>query len=98
MAIVIMQKFPCSEKGRKTFNDILRAEDGVKKTRTFDGLISAEILFDDESNDVVGISVWESRAHFEEYMKFRIIWGIAEKLVPLLTGVPEITYLTSTDI
>ena len=49
-------------------------------------------------NDVVGISVWESRAHFAEYMKFRIIWGIAEKLVPLLTGVPEITYLTSTDI
>ena len=49
MAIVIMQKFPCSEKGRKIFNDILRAEDGVKKTRTFDGLISAEILFDDES-------------------------------------------------
>lgn len=61
MAIVIMQKFPCSEKGRKIFNDILRAEDGVKKTRTFDGLISAEILFDDESkwcsrNQRLGIS------------------------------------------
>src|SRR5665213_2507123 len=84
--------FPCQPGKGKDLLEILTS--ALVETRAYDGCVSVETFVDsDQPDTVVLIEKWDSRAHNEKYMTWRIETGLVDMLAPILAAPLEIRYL-----
>ena len=80
-------KKDCVEKLRSWMRTIL------PDTRGFDGCITLYLVQNqDEPTNFVVVEQWESRAHYEKYLKWRTDTGILAELVGMLDGEPSFKF------
>ena len=69
--------------------DILNSEGGLPTTRAYDGCISAEMVYNEESNTAWIVSNWATNDHYLRYLDWRMNsdqYKIVEKMTPLMEG------------
>ena len=95
---VAIVKFPCREGKREELLGFLASEDGLAKTREFNGCNGIDTLTDNDENDLVLVQRWDSAEHHKAYVAWRVEGGMMEALEPILRAPLEITYLTETGV
>ena len=60
--------------------------EALPDTRAFDGCISVETYAEQGSSSILLVEQWESKAHFEAYMKWRERTGFGDVLSPFLAA------------
>jgi len=69
------------------------------ETRAFDGCRQVETYVSQDDQDlIVLLEDWESRAHYERYLAWRLENGLQETLEPVLASPLEMRYLDLTAI
>ena len=67
-------------------------------TRAYDGCHSFDLYFNtDDTGNMVMVEVWDSRAHHEKYLNWRIETGVMDKVGAMLAEPPSIRYFDKTD-
>ncbi|MDG2341998.1 MAG: hypothetical protein P8L24_02880 [Cytophagales bacterium] len=69
--------------------EILNSEGGLPATRAYDGCISAEMVYNEESNTAWIVSNWATNDHYLRYLDWRMNsdqYKIVEKMTPLMEG------------
>ena len=96
MAITIILEIQ-AKKG--TGNDLLAMMKGIlPETRSYDGCISLNIYQNQDDSDVmVLVENFESKAHYEKYLAWREETGVLQKLGAALEGPPSIRFFDLTD-
>lgn len=71
----------------------------LAETRTFDGCHQVETYVSQDDPDlIVLVEDWESRAHYEKYLAWRLENGLMDLLEPVLAGPLELRYLDRTSV
>jgi|TARA_Y100000758_G_scaffold291297_1_gene245566 quinol monooxygenase YgiN len=96
MAITIILEIQ-AKKG--TGNDFLAMMKGIlPETRSYDGCISLNVYQNQDDSDVmVLVENFESKAHYEKYLAWREETGVLQKLGAALEGPPSIRFFDLTD-
>ena len=67
--------------------------DALPDTRRYDGRISIDVMRDSDDPDKWAlVEHWESQAHHETYIKWRVETGWFDKFTAMLTGEPAARY------
>lgn len=67
-------------------------------TRKYDGCQGVELYFNmDDQDSMILVEYWDSRAHHEKYVGWRMETGVMEKIGSMLAGQPIIRYFERTD-
>lgn len=67
-------------------------------TRAYDGCISVDVYQNQDDTDVVVlVEQWQTRAHYEKYFAWREETGAVAQLVERLEGPPSLRYFDPTD-
>ena len=78
------------KKGKKDeMMTLLKSEGGLPATRAYEGCISAEMVYNAESNSVWVVSNWVSNDNYLKYLDWRQNsdqYKIIEKMTPLMNG------------
>lgn len=83
-----------SDESKEKFLEILKSENGVAKTRQFDGCISIQCLeVTDEKNTVVIYQQWREQGCHEKYMEFRKEEGLLAQISETFEEPMEIVHL-----
>ena len=82
-----------------TGSDVNRAfQEILPDTRAYDGCHGVDVYRNDDDADVIVlVEQWESRAHYERYLAWRMETGLLAKLAEALDGDPSIRYFSKTD-
>ena len=92
MSQTIHALFPCNEGKGAELLGILK--EALVDTRAFEGCISIESFTSaDAPDDVVLWEKFETRAHHEAYLSWRVETGMLDMLAPVLRSGLEVTYL-----
>ena len=68
------------------------------ETRQYEGCRSiAAYMGADDDRTVVFVESWETKAHYERYLKWRTETGVIEELVGMLEAPPSIRYFQQID-
>ncbi len=92
MSQTIHVAFPCREGEAAGLLEILKT--ALVDTRAFDGCESIDVFTDADNPDT--IVLWESfetRAHHEAYLAWRVKTGLLDMLAPILASDLQVTYL-----
>jgi quinol monooxygenase YgiN len=95
----VIAEFPVTAAKRAEFEATLRG--ALPDTRAFEGCREIEVYRDNERETYVLIEEWDSAAHYDRYLAWRMETGLAEMLEPLLDGgaaALKIRKLSKTDI
>jgi quinol monooxygenase YgiN len=85
-SLVIVQIEVQKEKKQEVL-DILNSEGGLPTTRAYDGCISLEMVFNEDSNTFHIIGNWESFEKYQAYLNWRQTKDtVIGKMVPYLEG------------
>lgn len=82
-----------------TGNDLVTAfKSTLEETRAFDGCIRIDVLQDSEDTDhLVLVELWETRAHHEKYVAWRRERGDIERRAESFAERPSIRYFDLVD-
>ena len=96
MAVTIILEIQ-AKKG--TGNDLLATMKGIlPETRNYDGCIGLNVYQNQDDSDVmVLVENFESKAHYEKYLAWREETGVLQKLGAALEGPPSIRFFDLTD-
>lgn len=73
--------------------------ESLADTRKFDGCLLVEVYTDqDDPNKILLWEKWESRAHQEKYLAWRIETGMMETLAPVLAEPAQFLHLDGTHV
>lgn len=95
----VLAEFPVKAGKRAEFEATLRA--ALPDTRGFAGCREIRTYHDSASDTFMLIESWDSFAHYDTYLAWRMETGLAELLEPLLEGGAaglRITKLVASDI
>ena len=85
-SLVIVQ-LEVQEGKKQQVLDILNSEGGLPTTRAYDGCISLEMVFNEDSNTFLIIGNWESFEKYQVYLNWRQTEDtVIGKMVPYLEG------------
>ena len=97
MAVTVILELPVKPEARDGM--VYALKDALPVTRAFDGCIKIIPLTNqDDTNTIVLIEEWDTRAHHEAYMKFRTESGFIEAMMGMLTGEPRFMYLDTVGV
>ena len=82
---------------KNEFMEILHSENGVAKTRKFQGCVSIE-CFEAEENTVVILQRWDSKEDHGKYLEMRKSEGLLDKVKENLEGPLDIVHLTNISV
>lgn len=70
--------------------------ENLPDTRAYDGCHEL-VAYRNRDNpaDIIEVQRWESRDHYEQYIAWRTETGMADHLISMLSGPPEIQYYDS---
>jgi len=67
-------------------------------TRAYEGCISVDVHQNQDDTDVVVlVEQWQTRAHYEKYFAWREETGVVAQLVERIDGPPSLRYFDPTD-
>jgi len=91
MSQTVHALFPCNEGAGAGLLATLK--EALVDTRAFDGCESIEVYTNaDAPDDVVLWEKFETRAHHEAYLSWRVETGMLDMLAPVLRSDLEVTY------
>jgi len=94
MSHTVIAEFACNKGKGAGFLEILKG--ALPDTRAFEGCELIEIYTDEDNPDrVLLYEKWATRENHGAYMAWRGENGMADMLGPFMSGMPEITHLTS---
>jgi quinol monooxygenase YgiN len=96
--IVAMAKFSCKPGNRKELLEVLASEDGLTKTRAFEGCLEIVTLLDEDPDVLWLYERWGSIDHHKAYVAWRMKTGLGDVLAPIMTGPFEVQYLTQSKV
>lgn len=80
---------------RPEYVDAIAADflENLPDTRGYDGCYEL-VAYRNQDNpgEIVEVQRWESREHYEKYISWRTETGMADHLISMLSGPPEIRY------
>ena len=96
MAVTIVLEIQ-AKKG--TGNDLLATMKGIlPETRSYDGCIGLNVYQNKDDSDVmVLVESFESKAHYEKYLAWREETGVLQQLSAALEGPPSIRFFDLVD-
>ena len=65
-------------------------------TRSFEGCQDINIYQEDDGIGVVMVEHWDSKAHYEKYLAWRVETGVMDKLGAMLADPPVIRFAENT--
>ena len=82
-----------------TGNDLLATfKEVLPGTRSYDGCLGVDTYQSQDDSDVlIMVEKWESRAHYDKYLGWRQETGVLESLAAALESPPSIRYFDLTD-
>lgn len=87
---VVTLEFPLKPEAVEPFTAQLA--DILAETATKDGFISVAVhRVVDGGNTLLLLEEWESAAHYQAYLQWRVDTGLMDVLQPILAGDPKIT-------
>ena len=63
-------------------------EEALPDTRAFDGCISVETYAEQDGSSILLVEEWESKAHQEAYLEWRVSTGLIDALAPFVSADP----------
>ncbi|MDA0231619.1 MAG: antibiotic biosynthesis monooxygenase [Proteobacteria bacterium] len=96
MAVTILLEVK-AKKG--TGNDLLATMKAIlPDTRSYDGCISLNVYQNQDDSDVIALAEnFESKAHYEKYVAWRVETGVMQQLGDALAEPPSIRFFDLTD-
>ena len=86
MSIMMTVEFPLHD-GKQ--GDMLAfLAEGLPDTRAFDGCISVETYAEQDGSSILLVEEWESKAHQEAYLEWRVSTGLIDALAPFVSADP----------
>ncbi len=70
----------------------------IADTRSFDGCHEMLLYLEGEGEGVMFVERWESQAHYDKYLAWRIETGVMEKLGAMLDSPPIIRFAEDSGI
>lgn len=94
MPQIVHALFPCNEGAGAGLVAMLK--EALVDTRAFDGCESIEVYTNaDAPDDVILWEKFETRAHHEAYLSWRVETGMLDLLAPVLRSDLQVTYLNN---
>ena len=90
MAIMVTVKFPMQAGKAPEFLDLLRG--ALAETRAYAGCIAVRTYAEAGGAHVLLVEDWETKAHQEAYLNWRIETGFLDAIAPFVSGGPEVTH------
>ena len=84
MSAIIIAHFKAQEGKLAEMAEVFKASLGA--TRSFDGCIDLDVYVEESANTYTLIEEWESVAHYDAYLQWRIDTGIKEATARLIEG------------
>ena len=84
MAELVVLNFKAAERKFDALADIFRAV--LDDTRAYDGCIKVDVYEDESSSTITLVEEWETLAHQQKYLGWRIETGIQEATKDILEG------------
>ena len=81
---LVLATFPAQAGKLENLKNLFR--DKLGETRAFEGCISIEVYVEEGTETIHLVEDWESLAHYEKYLQWRIETGLADLLDPILEG------------
>ena len=98
MVHTIAATFKFKDKDKlRDFKDMMKSENGLMKTRTFEGCISIE-CYDAGENTIVIWQKWDSKNCHAEYFKMRTEEGLLDKVKESLREPLEVIHLENISV
>ena len=93
MAVIVNLQIQCQQGKGPDF--LAMAKEILPDTRAYDGCSEANLCTNIEEGEdkVEVISKWESKAHYDKYLQWRVDTGLLEALAPYLEGEPVFRFL-----
>lgn len=66
-------------------------------TRKYDGCQDVTVYLNDDGKSFVQVQHWDSEAHYQKYLAWRVESGVLSVLEPLLDGEPSIRFFNPID-
>ena len=83
--IIAIATFRCQEDKKQDWLDCLAGEDGLVKTRAFEGCQLIETLISPDSSTVMLYEKWDTVEHHQAYVGWRLANGLGEMLEEMLS-------------
>ena len=96
--IIAIATFRCQEDKKQDWLDWLAGEDGLVKTRAYEGCQLIETLSSPDSSTVILYEKWDSVEHHQAYVGWRLANGLGEMLEEMLESPLEVKYFDLTNI
>ena len=96
--VIAIATFRCQEDKKQDWLDWLAGEDGLVKTRAFEGCQLIETLSSPDSSTVMLYEKWDSVENHQAYVGWRLANGLGEMLEEMLESPLEVDYYDLTDI
>ena len=96
--IIAIATFKCHEDKKQDWIDWLAGEDGLVKTRAYEGCQAIETLSSPDSSTVLLYETWDSVEHHQAYVGWRLDNGLGELLEELLESPLEVEYFDLTGV
>ena len=61
-------------------------------TRAYDGCLSVKTYAEDSGAQVLLVEEWESKAHQEAYIAWRVETGLLDAIAPFVSGAPAFAF------
>ena len=84
MSAIIIAHFKAQEGKLAEMAEVFRASLGA--TRDFDGCIGLDVYVEESTDTYTLIEEWDSVAHYDAYLQWRIDTGIKEATASLIEG------------
>ena len=90
MAIMVTVKFPMQAGKAPGFLDLMGKV--LPETRAYAGCVGVRTYAEAAGDHVFLVEEWETKAHQEAYLGWRVETGLMDAIGPFVSGGPEVTY------
>ena len=90
MTIMVTVKFPLKPGQTRGFLALL--EGALPDTRAYEGCISVKTFAEETGDHVFLVEEWESKAHQQKYLGWRVETGLLDAIAPFVSGDAEFQF------
>lgn len=92
MSITVMLNIKIKENSQKEFEELMKVY--LVQTRQYKGFQKISIYKDEDSNNVVFYSIWDSKKDYENYFNWRMETGVLTKIASVSESEPQLSFYT----
>jgi quinol monooxygenase YgiN len=95
MSIMVTVKFPLQDGKAEAFLKVLG--EALPDTRAYEGCVSVDTYAEESGDHVFLVEEWESKAHQQAYLKWRVETGLLDVIAPYVSGDAEFLFYEMRD-